>query len=462
MSPGAESKRHGVDVLTVDPASLTETGRQFVEERTRQLTAIMFADMVGYTALMQEDEERAHAQRERQREVLSEIVPRHGGEILQYYGDGTLSLFNSAVEAVKCAVEIQLEMRKQPEVPLRIGVHIGDIVHDRDGVYGDGVNVAARIEALSASGGVLISGKVFAEIKNHPSLSTVSFGEIRLKSLKQPEKVFAITNEGLSVPTEPQMRAKAAGGRAGTFAATGEGSAEELDGQALAVAGAAPLGPEARQKTIDVLRESFAGDEIDVEEFEKRVELVHRAESIEQLWAILADLRTADLPVPSVGLAPRPMRTPERIPGHSLMVGIIGSGKRVGAWVPARHNWVVNLIGGYVLDFREAQLGPGVTDVHLFAVIGGTKVLVPPDVRVECSGIGIIGGFGHEETVTSTTDPEAPVIRVTGVAIIGGANVTVLYPGETARLTPGETAQVARLRLEAERKARKERGRSPE
>ena len=217
---------------------------------------------------------------------------------------------------------------------------------------------------------------------------------------------------------------------------------------------AGPLGPEARQKTIDVLRESFAGDEIDLEEFEQRVELVLRAESVEQLRAILADLPTANLPVPYVELASR-STFPSEIPGHSLSVGIInggtvgiiGVGKRVGAWVPARHNWVVTVIGGYDLDFREAQLGPGVTEVHVLAVIGKIKVLVPPDVRVECSGISIIGGFDHKQTVTSTTDPAAPVIRVNGVGVLGGADVTVLYPGETTR--------DARRRLKAERKARK-------
>ena len=105
------------------------------------------------------------------------------------------------------------------------------------------------------------------------------------------------------------------------------------------------------------------------------------------------------------------------------------------------------MIGGYDLDFREAQLGPGVTAVHAFAVIGGAKVFVPPGVRVECSGACIIGGFNHKGWVTSTTDPEAPVIRVTGAAIIGGVDVIVLYPGETVR--------DARLRLKAERKALK-------
>jgi|GEM_PF-2652233 len=178
------------------------------KERTRQLAAIMFADMVGYTALMQEDEELARALRDRQREVLSKVVPRHHGEILQYYGDGALSVFTSAVEAVECAVEIQLELQGVPEVPLRIGVHTGDIVHDDEGIYGDGVNVAARIEALCAPGGVMVSGKVFDEIKNHSSISAVSIGVVRLKNVEYGINVFAISNEGLAVPSVDEVRAK--------------------------------------------------------------------------------------------------------------------------------------------------------------------------------------------------------------------------------------------------------------
>jgi len=206
---------------------------------------------------------------------------------------------------------------------------------------------------------------------------------------------------------------------------------------------AGPLGEGARQKTIDVLCESFARDEMDMEEFEQRVELVYRAESMEQLRAILADLPTANLPVT---VAPRPTLPPESISENSVMVGIMGSGgRRDGAWVPARHNWAVGVMGGSELDFREAQLGPGVTEVHGFAIMGAVQVLVPHDVRVECTGIGIMGGFDHKRTVTSTTDPKAPVIRVTGVAIMGAVEVTVRYPGETAR--------DARRRLKAEQKA---------
>jgi hypothetical protein len=207
----------------------------------------------------------------------------------------------------------------------------------------------------------------------------------------------------------------------------------------------APLGQEAREKTIDVLRQSFARDEIEVEEFEKRIELVLQAETAEQLRLLLADLPNAAVPVKREAAVPRSTLPADRIPAHSLVVGIMGGGRRSGAWIPARNNWVVGVMGGCELDFRDAQLGPGVTEVRVLAIMGGVKIIAPPDLLVDCSGIGIMGGFDHRQTATSTTDPEAPVIRVTGVGIMGGAHVSVRYPGETAR--------EARLRLKAERKA---------
>jgi serine/threonine-protein kinase len=182
------------------------------EKGTRQLAAIMFADMVGYTALMQEDEEEAWAQRDRHRGIITEAVKRHNGEILQFYGDGTLSIFSSAVEAVECAVQVQSELKGRPLIPLRIGVHTGDIVHDDEGVYGDGVNVASRIEGISAPGGVMVSGKVYDEVKNHASIEAVSLGPVRLKNLEHPVTVFAISNDGLRVPTPAEVMKKTGGG----------------------------------------------------------------------------------------------------------------------------------------------------------------------------------------------------------------------------------------------------------
>ena len=87
----------------------------------RRLTAIMFTDMVGYTALMQENERRAKLNRDRQRRVLEDALARYDGEVLQYYGDGTLSVFSSAIQGVNCAVEVQDTLRAEPPIPLRIG-----------------------------------------------------------------------------------------------------------------------------------------------------------------------------------------------------------------------------------------------------------------------------------------------------------------------------------------------------
>jgi len=191
---------------------LTRTLASMVEDRTRSLSAVMFADMVGFTALMGHDEDAAREQRDRQREVVGRLVEAHGGHVRQYYGDGTLSVFASAVEAARCAVAIQAELRDPPEVALRIGIHTGDVVDEGDGVYGDGVNVAARVESLAPVRGVAISDKVFDEIKNHPELSAISLGTVRLKNVSRPVEIFFLSGSGLPEPSPAELRALAGGG----------------------------------------------------------------------------------------------------------------------------------------------------------------------------------------------------------------------------------------------------------
>src|ERR1051325_8217484 len=167
---------------------------------TRQLAAIMFTDMVGYTALMQTNEELATRKRERHKIVLDSTINKYRGKILQYYGDGTLSIFNSAAEGVCCAIEIQTRLAEDPKVDLRIGIRTGDIILDEEGIYGDGVNIASRIESLSVSGGVFISEKVYDDIKNQDNISAREIGSFELKNVKQPIRVFAISNPGFPVP----------------------------------------------------------------------------------------------------------------------------------------------------------------------------------------------------------------------------------------------------------------------
>ena len=144
--------------------------------QTRQLAAIMFTDIEGYTALMQQNEEQAIQVRDKHRQIFNSITEKHRGRVLQYYGDGTLSIFDSAIDAVKCGIEMQLDFQKDPAIPVRIGIHTGDIIFSEDDIIGDGVNVASRIESLAVAGSVFISDKVFDEIKNQESIQT-SFAE---------------------------------------------------------------------------------------------------------------------------------------------------------------------------------------------------------------------------------------------------------------------------------------------
>jgi TolB-like protein/tetratricopeptide (TPR) repeat protein len=169
----------------------------------------MFADIVGYTAMMQRSEVDAVASRDRFRAVLTHLVPDHHGTVVQHYGDGTLAIFPSAVEATTCALKTQRSMTTEPQVPLRIGLHVGDIVRDHEGVYGDGVNLAARIQALAVAGSVLVSERVAEEVKNHAGLSLVRLGKYRLKNVSQMVGVFAVADDEIVVPTAQDVEADA-------------------------------------------------------------------------------------------------------------------------------------------------------------------------------------------------------------------------------------------------------------
>ena len=195
-----------------EAAKQTPTEKEPVEKdhhaHAHQLAAIMFTDIQGYTALMQKDEQKAVEFRNRHREVFNEITGKYKGKILQYYGDGTLSTFNSAINAVRCGVELQLAFLQEPIIPVRVGIHTGDIIFTHDDIIGDGVNVASRIESLAVSGSVFISEKVFDEVKNQPGISTKSMGIFELKNVGKALEVFAITNDGLVVPDPEQISGK--------------------------------------------------------------------------------------------------------------------------------------------------------------------------------------------------------------------------------------------------------------
>ncbi|HTE29841.1 MAG TPA: tetratricopeptide repeat protein [Chryseolinea sp.] len=174
----------------------------------RQLVAILFADMTGYTAMMQENETRARDSRRKLKSVLDESILKFRGKTLQYYGDGSLSIFNSAIDAVNSALNMQHLLLEAPKVDVRMGIHIGDLIIEEEAIYGDGVNIASRIESLAAPGSILVSDKVFDEIKNQEAIKSVELGYFELKNVKQPIRVHAISNFGVVVPSRESMKGK--------------------------------------------------------------------------------------------------------------------------------------------------------------------------------------------------------------------------------------------------------------
>ncbi len=176
--------------------------------QTRQLAAIMFTDIVGYTTLMQRDEMRAVAVIKHYNTVLEKNVAAFHGNILNNYGDGSLCSFPNTADAVNCALKMQQELQSDPAVPLRIGLHVGEIFFEDGKVLGDGVNVASRIQSLGSANTVFFSGEIQDKIKNHPEYKQVSLGLFEFKNVDKPVEVFALANEGLIVPRQEQMEGK--------------------------------------------------------------------------------------------------------------------------------------------------------------------------------------------------------------------------------------------------------------
>jgi adenylate cyclase len=169
------------------------------EASHRKLAAIMFTDMVGYSALAQRDDKLALELLEEHRRLLREIFPRFHGTEIKTIGDGFLVEFHSALEAAQCAVEIQRALSKRNDgVPLdrrvevRIGVHIGDVVHRNGDVYGDGVNIASRIERLAGAGGICVSMDVERQIRNTLEARFEKLAPTELKNISLPMDLFRI------------------------------------------------------------------------------------------------------------------------------------------------------------------------------------------------------------------------------------------------------------------------------
>jgi len=156
-----------------------------------QLAAIMFTDIVGYTALMGKDEQKALALLKKNKEIHERLIAQYNGKLLKEIGDGILASFSSVSEAVYCAGAIQ-KGAKEEEISLRIGIHEGEVVFQDNDVFGDGVSIASRIQAEGDGGSIMISYSVYKDIRNKPGIEAESMGEIELKNVEEPEKLYKI------------------------------------------------------------------------------------------------------------------------------------------------------------------------------------------------------------------------------------------------------------------------------
>jgi len=178
----------------------------------RKLTAILSADVEGYSRLMGEDEDATIRTLTSYRELMTTLIHKHRGRVVDSPGDNLLAEFSSVVDAVRCAVEIQEELRvRNAELPenrrmhFRIGINLGDVVQEEERIYGDGINIAARVEGLAEGGGICISGTVYDSIKNKLSLTYESLGEHTVKNITEPVRVYRM-RVGPEAAVKPRPR----------------------------------------------------------------------------------------------------------------------------------------------------------------------------------------------------------------------------------------------------------------
>ncbi|MDH4297865.1 MAG: adenylate/guanylate cyclase domain-containing protein, partial [Cyclobacteriaceae bacterium] len=159
-----------------------------MDQQSHQLAAIMFTDIVGYTAMMGSDEDRAFEVLRKNRAIHTLFIDKYNGTLIKEMGDGILAQFRSSIDAVQCAIDIQRKVREELKGQLRIGIHLGDVTFERGDVFGDGVNIASRIQSITDPGGIYISESLQKSIRAKSDIQTKYLGEFILKNVGYPVK----------------------------------------------------------------------------------------------------------------------------------------------------------------------------------------------------------------------------------------------------------------------------------
>src|SRR6202020_333145 len=168
---------------------------------THKLAAILVADVVGYSRLAASDEDRTLARlRGLRSDLIDPAIAAHQGRIVKRTGDGLIAEFRSVVDAVRCAIEVQIAMVERnagvatdKRVDFRVGIHLGDVVEEADGdLMGDGVNIAARLEAIAAPGAICLSEDAYRQVKGRLELTVTDLGPTQLKNIAEPVRVYSL------------------------------------------------------------------------------------------------------------------------------------------------------------------------------------------------------------------------------------------------------------------------------
>ena len=208
-----------------------------------------------------------------------------------------------------------------------------------------------------------------------------------------------------------------------------------------------------REQAVEVLVEQFSRDVMGLDEFEGLLDAVNRCSTAGELRALLAKLPPLEASESATDMIPARGGEPvvvdaDRIKKYGFLLSLLGSTKRTGRWIPARKTATIGLLGGVSLDFREALLGPGITELNVLALLGSIEIIVPPEMAVEVDGVALLGGFQHQTNAPLRSDPDIPTLRIRGLALLGGVDVKVRLPGET----PREAKRRRRLERREERR----------